>query len=271
MSTEQVTSHAFRNFIEALPSIHSRSVYKNNLKLYMQFRGMTEYEQLLVGDPKTIHSHIVEYILYLRNQNLLTGRSINARLNALQKFYDTNDVELRWKKIKSYIGSRKKRLKDRAYTREEIAKMLENANQRERIVVLLMCSSGIRVGALPSLKIRNLKKIDKYSLYKIIVYENEDEEYTTFCTPECAKAIDLYLEYRRRYGERIKEDAPLIREEFDVNDEIHAARPRHLSYFLFKIMVQKLRRKSGVIEKLPKTTQRQVMESHGESSFRQML
>ena len=203
MFTEQVTSSAFRNFIQALPSPHSQSVYKNNLKLYMQYKGVTEYERLLDENPKVIQSHMVEYVLYLRNQNMLTGRSINARLNALQKFYDTNDVELKWKKIKSYIGSRRKKLKDRAYTREEIARMLEKANQRERIVVLLMCSSGMRVGALSSLKIRHLKRIDKYSLYKITVYENEDEEYITFCTPECARAIDSYLEYRQRYGECI--------------------------------------------------------------------
>jgi hypothetical protein len=56
--------------------------------------------------------------------------------------------------------------------------------------LLLMSSSGMRVGALSLLKIRNLEKIDKYSLYKITVYENEYEEYVTFCTPECAKAID---------------------------------------------------------------------------------
>jgi integrase len=93
----------------------------------MQYRGVTEYEWLLGEDPQVIQSHIIEYVLYLRNQKLLTGRSINARLNALQKFYDTNDVDLKWKKIKSYIGSKKKRLKDRAYTREEIARMLENA------------------------------------------------------------------------------------------------------------------------------------------------
>lgn len=229
--------------------------------------GSTEYEQLLKGDPRVIQSQIIEYVLHLRKQNTLTGRSINTRLSAIQKFYETNDVELKWKKIKSYIGSRKKKMKDRAYTREEITKMLEKADQRERIVVLLMSSSGMRVGAIPFLKVRNLERIDKYSLYKITVYENEDEEYITFCTPECAKAIDSYLEFRQRHGERIKDDAPLIREEFDINDEIHAARPRHLSYFLFRLMVQKLRKKSGVIEKLPKRTQRQVMESHGFRKF----
>lgn len=233
----------------------------------MQYRGATEYEQLLEVDPRVIQLKIINYILHLRKQNTLTGQSINTRLSAIQKFYETKDVELKRKKIKSYIGSRKKKMKDRAYTYEEITKMLEKADQRERIVVLLMCSSGMRVGALPFLKVRNLEMIDKYSLYKITVYENEDEEYITFCTPECAKAINSYLEFRQRHGERIKEDAPLIREEFDVNDEIHAARPRHLSYFLFRMMVQKLRKKSGVIEKLPKRTQRQVMESHGFRKF----
>jgi hypothetical protein len=71
--------------------------------------------------------------------------------------------------------------------------MLEKADQRGRIAILLTSSSGIRVGALTSLKLRNLERIDKYNLYKITVYENEDEEYITFYTPECATAIDSYL------------------------------------------------------------------------------
>ena len=53
------------------------------------------------------------------------------------------------------------------------------------------------------------------------------EEYTTFCSAECTKEIDSYLQFRERQDERpLKEDAPLIREEFDVNDPIHANRPQ---------------------------------------------
>jgi hypothetical protein len=36
--------------------------------------------------------------------------------------------------------------------------MLEKADQWGKIAILLMCSSGIRVGGLSSLKIRNLEK-----------------------------------------------------------------------------------------------------------------
>jgi hypothetical protein len=89
--------------------------------------------------------------------------------------------------------------------------MLEKADQRGRIAILLTSSSGIRVGALTSMKLRNLERIDKYNLYKITVYENEDEEYITFYTPECATAIDSYLKYRQIHGEHpLNESAPRL-------------------------------------------------------------
>jgi hypothetical protein len=61
-------------------------------------------------------------------------------------------------------------------------------------IILLMASSGLRVGAIPLLKLRHLEKID--SIYKITVYEGANEQYYTFCTPECASFIDAYLQYR---------------------------------------------------------------------------
>jgi site-specific recombinase XerC len=105
MNVEQLVSDAFCNFVESLPSVHSKKVYRNNLRLYMQYRGLTECEQLLEGEPRLIQSQIIEYVLHLKKQNTLTGRSINTRLSSIQKFYEINDIELKWKKIKSYIGS----------------------------------------------------------------------------------------------------------------------------------------------------------------------
>jgi integrase len=187
------------------------------------------------------------------------------------------EIELKWKKIKSYIGKSKSRRyngkKDRPYTSIEILKMLEKADERERVVILLMASTGMRVGALPSLKIRNLERIEKYGLYKITVYEGEDEEYITYCTQECARAIDSYLDYRQRHGERpLKTDAPLIREEFDIHDELKAMRPRILEDQTFKRLVRIVGIKSGVMEKQALTEygrgpRRPVKETHGFRKF----
>ena len=61
---------------------------------------------------------------------------------------------------------------DRPYTRLEIQTMLNTAtDNRSKIIILLISSSGMRMGAIPLLRLRNLKKIEKYNLYQITVYE----------------------------------------------------------------------------------------------------
>jgi integrase len=278
MSQEAVFSgKAFRNFIEALHSPDTRKNYKNSLLFYMRFKQIENCDLLVKEDPKIIQERLIDYILYMREELKIASYSINTKIAPIKKFYDCNDIELRWKKIKSYIGrNRSKRnngKRDRPYTHTEIAKMLEKADQRGRTTILLMSSAGIRVGALPLLKIRNLEKIEQYGLYKITVYEGEDEEYTTFCTPECAKEIDSYLEYRQRHHEYpLKEDSPLVREEFDFNDEIRAAHPRVLSVETFKKMIRTVGVRSGVIEKTAivesgRGHRRPVKETHGFRKF----
>ena len=126
---------------------------------------MNDCSQPIQGDPRLIQSQLIEYIIYLRENRKLGSNSINTNMAAVKKFYDTNDIELKWAKIKSYVGKGKGRgggRKDRSYTIKEISKMLEKADQWGKIAILLMCSSGIRVGALSSLKIRNLGKIDMF-------------------------------------------------------------------------------------------------------------
>jgi len=68
---------------------------------------------------------------------------------------------------------------------------------------------------LPELRIRSLTKIEKYGIYKILVYEGTSDEYYCFCSSERAHAIDNYLQYRRLYREQITPQSPLIREQFD--------------------------------------------------------
>jgi integrase len=75
-----------------------------------------------------------------------------------------------------------------------------------------LASTGIRIGALQSIRISDLERID--DLYKITVYSGDREEYLTFCTPECAKEIDAYLDYRTRRGETITQDSYLLVRKF---------------------------------------------------------
>lgn len=52
---------------------------------------------------------MIDYIIHLREELGLSASTTNNRVAEVKKFYDTNDIELRWKKIKSYTGRRKNR------------------------------------------------------------------------------------------------------------------------------------------------------------------
>ena len=143
----------------------------------------------------------------------LSYNSISTRLNAIYHFYDMNDVSLNKKKIKMFKGESSRKIVDRAYTDKEIKKILDISDMRAKVIISLLGSSGLRIGALPSLRIKNLEKID--SIYKITIYEGFRQEYFTFCTPECASFIDSYLEYRTRNGEKLNPNSYLIRDQFD--------------------------------------------------------
>jgi site-specific recombinase XerD len=99
----QFIGPAYRNFIETVHSPFTRVVYKNSLRIYIQYRKIQDCNQLLEGDPKILQQQLIGYIIYLREECKLTATTINSRMAAIKKFYDTNDLELKWKKIKSLI------------------------------------------------------------------------------------------------------------------------------------------------------------------------
>jgi hypothetical protein len=55
----------------------------------------------------------------------MSYNSISTRLNAISHFYDMNDVSLNKKKIRMFKGEYFRKVVDRAYTREEIKKILD--------------------------------------------------------------------------------------------------------------------------------------------------
>lgn len=136
---------------------------------------------------------------------------------ALKNFYEMNDIDtIRWNKLKRFIGETKPQHEDRAYKDDEILTLVNGAGSlKMKAIILLMASSGIRIGSIPNLRISHLQK--KGDLYQVSVYEGEKGKghYSTYCTPEATKAIDSYLDFRRRCGERINLDSPVFRMDFD--------------------------------------------------------
>ena len=91
---------------------------------------------------------------------------------SLKNFYEMNDVEdIKWKKLKRYAGEEQPKHEDRRYMVEEIHQLVQNANLKLKATILLMASSGIRIGALPSLMKGHIER--RGDLYKISVYKGQ--------------------------------------------------------------------------------------------------
>jgi len=178
----------YSNFINCINSDVTRLNYELHVNLFKKFCNLSNLSELLTIDEP--QKYIINYILALRQRGLASS-SISTMINAIYHFYDMNDVALNKKKIKMFIGQSPKKVTDRAYSDGEISRILNVSDMRMKAMVLLMATAGLRIGAIPQLRLRNLEKID--NIYKITVYEGSTEEYITFCTPECASFINSYL------------------------------------------------------------------------------
>jgi integrase len=190
--------------------------------------------------------------------------TINIAVSAIFHFFEMNDVLLNKRKVKRFMPADDESDddRDRAYTHKEIQQLLLKCDERSRVIVLLMASTGMRIGAIPDLKLGHLTEIPKYGIYKISVYNNSKARYYTFTTPECAVAINSYLDYRRRFGDPLKAKSPLIREQFDINDQFAAEYPKQLKYDGIVYIIKEILKRSGLVDIRDK-----VMRSHGFRKF----
>ena len=255
--TELETDRIYSNFINSLKSEETKIKYDHCIKNFMTFVDQKDYSGLL---KINVEERIIDYILQLRKLNL-SSNTIRTRVASIYHFYAMNDVILNKTKINKYHGEFRKVVKDRPYTHEEIHRLLQIADLRMKICILLMASAGLRFGAIPDLKMKHLMKVD--NLYKITVYENSNQEYTTYCTVECSNFIDEYINYRERNGENITSESYLIRDHFDDYAPLSVKqKARAITKHTIREIITKLLVKSGT---------RQVREVHLTHGFRKFF
>ena len=182
---------------------------------------------------EAIQELVIKYTLSLRDnaeKNYRRG-TVNNLIAPIMYFLVNNDIELNKRKVRRYFPSDETVKEDRPYTLEEISKILSVCDLRSRALILLMVSSGIRIGAMYTMQKGDLVEIQNgnYRLYKISVYARTRDKYYTFCTPECYEAIQEYLDYRKRCGEELKDKSPLFRKHFNKNDPFTINVPHFLS------------------------------------------
>ncbi|MGA8404959.1 MAG: hypothetical protein WB664_09095 [Nitrososphaeraceae archaeon] len=77
------SGEAYRYFVNSARSMATKNAYTKALRLYMRFRGLTDCEQLLKGEPKLIQSNIIEWLIHLKEVQNLSSASITLYCTSL--------------------------------------------------------------------------------------------------------------------------------------------------------------------------------------------
>jgi integrase len=252
-------SEAYKNFINSIDSEATKKCYKYGFFLFMNYCGLQDYDNML--SLPHLEDKIRDYITFLKVDRQLSSNSVNLYVAAIAHFYAMNNMVLNWRRLSKFKGKKRLRVEDKPYSKEQIQQLLDFADLRLKCIILLMSSAGLRRGAIPLLRVGDLERIDKYSLYKISVYKKESEAYFTFCTPECTKALDQYFDYRARLGEKISSESLVFRKEFN---SLNVAKPRPLAVESISWLMNALLDKSGIRPRSETNRQRtSVMQCHG--------
>ena len=152
------------NFRDSINSDKTLQVYEYCLEQFLLNCNL-DLESLLKLDPQQLTHLIIKYISELK----LSFQYKNQILCSIKHACEMNDVLLNWVKINKFNKREKTdnsiNGKDEPYTQKEIQRILEYADERAKGAFTLLASTGCRIGALPSMKIGDLEKVD--NLYKV--------------------------------------------------------------------------------------------------------
>jgi integrase len=248
-NTYTIKKSYFQTFIDSLDkSAETKRMYVWSLESYCKWLGIADPNQLITKEllvsveaVNQLEDQIIAFIKYMKNERNLVYSTIHSRLAAIYHFYTISRVRLNKDFIAKFMPSAIRKRQDKAYSIEQIRRMYDTPNERDKVILLLMASVGIRIGALPGIKIGDLIKVhppgysmqDNY-IYKINIYPKESEEYYAFCTFEATTAIDRYLEYRQQNGEVLMPKAPLLRKHFRSGVSYDKSKQRHTNNAKYK-------------------------------------
>ena len=220
-------------FESAIKSEITKFSYKRELEKFLQWTRIKESDGLLRLKDSQLQVMLEDYLFYLKSK--VSPNSINTMFAPLQLFFEMNDREINFKKIRRMFPAKIKKSGYNAWQTEDIQKMLQKTTAKRSIALIhFLASTGCRIGAIPDLKVKHVSQIEDCKA--VLFYDNTTVEYFGFLTPEASKAYDYYLEERKRDGESINEESPLFRAAY----QIAIQKPKPLSYSSIKNIIHRL-------------------------------
>jgi len=214
MQEAKQESRAFKLFRNSIHSENTLDRYIYGLNKFCEYSSLT-YDDLIKLDTEDLQIKLEDWVMSMSEADLRQS-SIRTPLAAVEKFLEINRKLFYKKPLHALI----KQDKDigggsEPFTNEDINKMLTDTRarfkHRAKAVIHFLASTGVRPRALidPILRKQHLVEM-AHHCYAIRVYDKSKEGYWAFLTPEARKALDAYLDSRKRNGERITNESILF-------------------------------------------------------------
>jgi len=223
----------YDNFVYALKAETTKRQYPNRLDRFLSFIGLEGSIQEkcnrlfeISKSKEVLHLHLIRFInsQKIRIQNKeISEATLSNYIKAIKLFCSMNDVMVNWKKISKGIPPQKSYSDDRIPTMGEIHRLLEHPDRRIKPIVLVMISSGIRVGSWDYLQWKHVVPIerdDSVVAAKLIIKNTKinNRTYYSFITPEAYQSLKDWMDFRSLHGEEITEESWLMRDTWQKID-----------------------------------------------------
>jgi site-specific recombinase XerD len=205
--------------------VYANTVHQYSGRLGFQPDQIIADVTLATGQPEAdrIKKHrkfLEECLAELQDQGRSPGR-IHSYAKHIRTFYRVNEIEIPRPNLpRPAIVS-----KDRAPKPEELQRLLDVADLRERTIVSMLALAGFREGTLVRLQYRHVREDLEKGIVPIHIHveaaitKGKYHDYDTFLGAEAAENLKLYLEKRKQGSpdrkippEDIENRSPLIRD-----------------------------------------------------------
>ena len=180
-----------------------------------------EFIQKAKTDATGTQELLKQYILHYKKEVLekrMVGETLKNHIKALKLFLEINDVTgINWFKLRKIMPSMRRGSNDRAPTIEELQNVDKYGDARQKFMLAAMVSGGFRLGGWVDLKVKDFEPIKRDGVIvacKVTIYRGEPEEYFTFVSSETWDRLQAYLDLRKKFGEQVTGDSPVIRNQF---------------------------------------------------------
>lgn len=282
------------NFTYALKSKDTKRQYPSLLNKFLCFlniEGSLEQKcdkllELARNDPPLFNSNLVRYCNEQKRRiesGEISEGTMRNYVKAIRLFCEMNEINIFWKKITKGLPVAIQASDDRSPTLEEISLLIKDyPDRRLKVIVLIMVSSGIRIGAWNYLRWKHVEPLyeqkkdleDVLTAAKIAVYAGTPDKYYSFITPEAYNALKDWMEYRKLHGEKIDPDSWIMRDTWQKIDRRHGHRiglakiPKKFDSEGIRTLLDKSWKIQGIREKLsPSTKHHPFKSSHGFRKF----